>query len=173
MEQGLWLKVLQVSSGGVRGAWQRHGLLTKHERLLRLEKVTAERKIELSDEQIRLFERFSPEFRERHIEAPHTDSLVAVDTFFVGTLKGVGKIYLQSTIDCHSRHAWARLYTSKLPITAVHIMNNDVLPTFEAAGAKIEVVLSDIGRCRPLSFLDNRSDRRPAPVWQRRLRSGS
>ena len=35
---------------------------------------------------------------------------VAVDTFFVGTLKGVGKIYLQTAIDCHSRYACARLY---------------------------------------------------------------
>ena len=135
-----------MSSGGVRGVWQRHGLLTKHERLLRLEQATAERKLELTDEQVRLLERFSPEFRERHIEAPHTGALVAVDTFFVGTLKGVGKVYLQTAIDCHSRYAWARLYPSKLPITAVHLMNSDVLPTFEDAGAKIEVVLSDNGR---------------------------
>jgi transposase InsO family protein len=146
VEQELRLKGIQVSSGGVRGVWQRHDLLTKHERLLRLEKATAERKIELTEEQIRLLERFSPEFRERHIEAPHTGSLVAVDTFFVGTLKGVGKLYLQTAIDCHSRFAWARLYSSKLPVTAVHLMNNDVLPTFEAQGAKIEVVLSDNGR---------------------------
>jgi transposase InsO family protein len=146
VEQELRLKGLQVSSGGVRGVWQRHGLLTKHERLLRLEKETAERQLTLTDEQMRLLERFSPEFRERHIEAPHTGSLVAVDTFFVGTLKGVGKLYLQTSIDCHSRHAWARLYPSKLPVTAVHLMNGDVIPTFEEHGAKIEVVLSDNGR---------------------------
>jgi len=146
VEQELRLRGLQVSSGGVRGVWQRHGLLTKHDRLLRLEKATAERRVELSDEQIRLLERFSPEFRERHIEAPHTGALVAVDTFLVGTLKGVGKVYMQSAIDCHSRHAWARLYTSKLPITAVHLMDSEVLPAFEAAGARIETVLSDNGR---------------------------
>jgi transposase InsO family protein len=146
VEQELRLKGLQVSSGGVRGVWQRHNLLTKHERLLRLEKATAERKIELKDEQVRLLERFSPEFRERHIEAPHTGSLVAVDTFFVGALKGVGKVYLQTAIDCHSRYAWARLYPSKLPVTAVHLMNGDVIPTFEAHAAKIDVVLSDNGR---------------------------
>jgi transposase InsO family protein len=146
VEQELRLRGLQVSSGGVRGVWQRHDLLTKHERLLRLEKATAERRIELTEEQMRLLERFSPEFRERHIEAPHTGSLVAVDTFFVGTLKGVGKLYLQTAIDCHSRYAWARLYPSKLPVTAVHLMNGDVIPTFEAHGAKIEVVLSDNGR---------------------------
>lgn len=146
VEQELRLKGLQVSAGGLRGVWQRHNLLTKHDRLLRLEKQTAERKIELSEEQIRLLERFSPEFRERHIEAPHTGSLVAVDTFFVGTLKGIGKIYLQTAIDCHSRYAWARLYPSKLPVTAVHTMNHDVLTTFEAHKARIEVVLSDNGR---------------------------
>lgn len=146
VEQELRLKGIQVSAGGIRGVWQRNGLLTKHERLLRLEQATAERKIELTEEQTRLLERFSPEFRERHIEAPHTGSLVAVDTFFVGTLKGVGKLYLQTAIDCHSRFAWARLYPSKLPVTAVHVMNNDVIPTFEAQDAKIDTVLSDNGR---------------------------
>jgi transposase InsO family protein len=146
VEQELRLKGVQVSSGGVRGVWQRHNLLTKHERLLRLEKATAERKIELKEEQVRLLERFSPEFRERHIEAPHTGSLVAVDTFFVGALKGVGKVYLQTAIDCHSRYAWARLYPSKLPVTAVHTLNHDVIPTFEDHDAKIEAVLSDNGR---------------------------
>lgn len=141
--QELMLKGVQVSSGGVRGVWSRHGLLTKQERLLRLEQATAQRKITLTDEQIRLLERFSPEFRERHIEARHTGDLVAVDTFpwvrpwagprtcFVGTLKGVGKVYLQSAIDCHSRYAWGRLYPNKMPVTAVHLLNTDVLPTFE------------------------------------------
>jgi transposase InsO family protein len=146
VEHELRLKGVQVSSGGVRGVWQRHDLLTKHERLLRLEKATGERKLELTDQQIRLLERFSPEFRERHIEAPHTGALVAVDTFFVGTLKGVGKVYLQTAIDCHSRYAWAELHTSKLPVTAVSNLNNNVLPTFEEADAKIDVVLSDNGR---------------------------
>lgn len=146
VEQELRLRGRQVSAGGIRGVWQRHGLLTKHERLLRLERATAKRKIELTEEQTRLLERFSPEFRERHIEAPHTGSLLAVDTFFVGSLKGVGKIYLQTAIDCHSRYAWARLYPSKLPVTAVHLMNTDVIPTFEKHGARIDTVLSDNGR---------------------------
>lgn len=146
VSQELMLRGIQVSAGGVRGVWSRHGLLTKHERLLRLEKASAERKLSLSPEQIQLLERFSPEFRERHIEAPHTGALVAVDTFFVGVLKGVGKVYLQTAIDCHSRYAWARLYTNKLPVTAVHLLNGDVLPTFEEHDARIDAVLSDNGR---------------------------
>jgi hypothetical protein len=162
--------------------WQRHGLLTKHDRLLRLEKATAERQISLTDEQVRLLERFSPEFRERHIEAPHTGALVAVDTFFVGVLKGVGKVYLQTAIDCASRYAWARLYPNKLPVTAVQLLNNDVLPTFEQQGAKVEAVLSDNGRefCgredqHPYElFLQSRRHRaqahprQPAPVQRHR-----
>lgn len=146
IEQELRLKGVQVSSGGVRGVWQRHNLLTKQERLLRLEKSTAERQIDLSQKQVAALERFSPEFRERYIEAPHTGALVAIDTFFVGVLKGVGKIYLQSAIDCHSRYAFARLYPNKLPVTAVHLMNNDMLPFFEEKKAQLDVVLTDNGR---------------------------
>lgn len=123
-----------------------HDLLTKHERLLRLERATAERPIELTPEQARLLERFSPGFRERHTEAPHTDAPVTVDTFFVGALKGGGKVYLQTVIDCHSRYAWAKLFTEKLPVMAMQTPNNEVLPTFEAQGAVIDAVLSDNGR---------------------------
>ena len=91
-------------------------------------------------------ERFSPEFRERHIKSDFTGDLVAVDTFFVGHLKGVGKIYLQSAIDCYSRYAWGRLYNSKMPVTAVHALNESVLPTFDEHRASIKTVLSDNGR---------------------------
>jgi transposase InsO family protein len=146
VSQQLKLEDHNVSSGGVRGVWLRHNLATRHERLLRLEKHQKEQKIELTDEQIRLLEKFDPEFRERHIDAPYTGYLVAIDTFLVGTLKGVGKVYMQTVIDCHSRHAWARLYTSKIPISAVHVMNNDVLPFFEKHKVKIEHVLTDNGR---------------------------
>lgn len=142
----LRLRGVLVSSGGVRGVWGRHQLSTKHERLLKLETTARERSLELSPEQIRLLERYSPEFRERHIEVRRTGELVAVDTFFVGTLKGVGKVYLQTALDCFSRFAFARLHTSKLPVTAVETLNNHVLPFFEEHGARIETLLSDNGR---------------------------
>jgi transposase InsO family protein len=146
VSQQLILQGIQVSSGGVRGVWSRHNLSTSHERLLRLEHSVREQSFEISPEQAKLLERFSPEFRERHIETKHTGSLVAVDTFLVGTLKGVGRIYMQSVIDCYSRYAWGRLYTSKLPVTAVHVLNSDVLPFFEEHNASIITVLSDNGR---------------------------
>jgi len=46
----------------------------------------------------------------------YTGDLVSVDTFFVGTLKGVGKVYLQSVLDCHSQFAWGRLYTPSMSL---------------------------------------------------------
>lgn len=143
--QNLALRGITISSKGVRGVWARHGLSTKHERLLRLEREVRQRKLELTEDQIRLLERFDPELRERHIETTHTGHLVAVDTFFVGTLKGVGRVYLQSVLDCYSRYAWGRLYTNKMPVTAVHVLNEDVLPFFEQHETKIETILSDNG----------------------------
>jgi hypothetical protein len=65
--------------------------LTKQDRLQRLECATAERELSMTDKQVRLLERFSSEFCERHIEAPHTGAPVAVDIFFAAVLKGVGK----------------------------------------------------------------------------------
>jgi transposase InsO family protein len=146
VSQQLALKETNVSSTGVRGVWIRHNLETRYQRLMRLEEKLQDKKFELTENQIRLLEKFNPEFRERHIETKYTGYLVAIDTFMVGTLKGIGRIYMQTVIDCHSRHAWGRLYTNKLPLTAVQILNNDVLPFFEKHKVKVKNVLSDNGR---------------------------
>ena len=98
-------------------------------RLLRLKETVRKRKIKLTDKQIAALERCDPEFRERQIEVHATGEFVAVDTFFAGTLKGVGTVYVQTMPDCFSRYVWARLYTSKMPVTAVQILNNHVLPS--------------------------------------------
>jgi len=144
--QHLNLEGVTVSSGGVRGVWSRHKLLSKHDRLLRFEEHVRKRKLKLTDAQIRMLERFSPEFRERHIETRWTGDLVAVDTFFVGTLKGIGKIYLQTVIDTFSRYAWGMLHTSKIPLTAVQTLNNHVLPFFDQHKSRVDTILSDNGR---------------------------
>lgn len=126
---------------------------------MRLEKASADRVVQLNEEQVAALERFSPEFRERHIEAPFSGELVAVDTFFVGHLKAIGKVYLQTAIDCCSRLAWGRLYTSKLPLTAVHLLNTDVVPFFDEHGVPIKTVLSD----NVLSYQSRGSDQAAAP----------
>ena len=142
----LMLRGFQVGSGGVRGVWIRKDLQTRHHRLLRLEETVRKRKIKLTKEQIQALDRFDPEYRERHIEVHATGELVAADTFFAGTLRGVGKVYIQTVLDCFSCYVWARLYTSKMLVTAVQILNNHALPLFEEHTVKIQTILSDNDR---------------------------
>jgi len=146
VSQQLILKDIHIGVGAIRGIWIRHNLLLKHQRLLRLEQHYKNNNIELTENHIKLLEKFDPEFRERHIKADFTGYLVAMDTFMVGNLKGIGKIYLQTVVDCHSRFAFGHLYTSKVPVTAVHVLNDKVLPFFEGYNCSIITILSDNGR---------------------------
>jgi len=146
VNQQLILRGIHIGVGAIRGIWIRHNLLLKHQRLLRLEQHYKNNNIELTENHIKLLEKFDPEFRERHIRADFTGYLVAMDTFMVGNLKGIGKIYLQTVVDCHSRFAFGHLYTSKVPVTAVHVLNDKVLPFFEENNCRIMRILTDNGR---------------------------
>jgi transposase InsO family protein len=146
VSQQLILRSIHIGVGAIRGIWQRHDILLKHQRLLRLEQHYKEHCIPLTEEHIILLEKFDPEFRERHIQADFTGQLVSLDTFMVGNLKGIGKIYLQTVVDCHSRYAFGHLYTSKVPVTAVHVLNEKVLPFFEEYECPIITILTDNGR---------------------------
>jgi transposase InsO family protein len=146
VSQQLLLRNIHAGQGAIKGVWQRYNLLTKHQRLLRLEQHHKDTNIELTEAHIALLEKFDPEFRERHIKADFSGELVAIDTFMVGNLKGIGKIYLQTVVDCHSRFAWGHLYTSKVPVSAVHVLNDKVLPFFEEQHCAVITVLSDNGR---------------------------
>jgi transposase InsO family protein len=76
-----------------------NGLGTRYDRWLALEKRHAERAIELTAEQIAFIEKHNPCFRERHVESTRPGQLLNQDTFFVGSLKGVGKLYLHAVVD--------------------------------------------------------------------------
>ena len=78
----------------MRGVWLRHDLETRHKRLLRLETTCEGSTFVLSQEQIELLERHSVDFRCRHFEASRPGQLLNQDTFYWGTLKGVGKVYV-------------------------------------------------------------------------------
>ena len=69
----------------------------------------------------------------------------AQDTFYVGTLKGVGPIYQQTFIDTYSKVAFAKLYDRKTPIVAADLLNDRVLPFFEAHQVRLSRVLTDRG----------------------------
>lgn len=142
----LRLKGHQVSPGGVRNVWLRHELETRHRRLLRLEAAAQDQTLVLSPEQVLLLERHSVDFRCRHIESSRPGELLNQDTFYWGSLKGVGKVYVQVVVDVFCSLAFAKVYTSKMPITACDLLYDRVLPFYEALGVEVGAVLTDNGR---------------------------
>lgn len=143
----LRLKGVQVGPGGVRGVWQRYSLETRYKRLMRLEQASREdTTFILSERHIALRERHSVDFRLRHVEASKPGELLNQDTFYWGTLKGVGKVYVQVVVDVFCSLAFAKVYTSKMPITAADLLYDRVLPFYEALGVPVDAVLTDNGR---------------------------
>lgn len=135
-----------VSSSGVRGVWLRHNIETRTKRLLRLEQAASETTFVLSEEQIRLLERHSVDFRCRHVEASRPGELLNQDTFYWGTLKGVGKVYIQVVVDVFCSIAFAKVYNSKMPITSADLLYDRVLPFYDALGISVGAILTDNGR---------------------------
>jgi transposase InsO family protein len=86
--------------------------------------------------------------RESHpdeIDTAHPGYLISQDTFYVGYLKGVGRIYQQTVIDTYSSVAFGKVYTAKIPVTAADLLNDRVLPFFEDQGIPVLRVLTDRG----------------------------
>jgi transposase InsO family protein len=136
-----------VSGGGVRSIWLRHGLETFKKRLNRLEEKAAQEGIVYTEAQLVALEMAKRE-RESHpdeIETAHPGYLISQDTFYVGYLKGVGRIYQQTVIDTYSSVAFAKIYTAKVPVTAADILNDRVLPFFESHDIPVLRVLTDRG----------------------------
>jgi transposase InsO family protein len=142
----LRLEGISVSPSTVRNLWLKEGLETRYKRVLRLEEETHGKDIELTAEQIRLLEKANPCFRERRVESSYPGYLLSQDTFYVGVIKGVGRIYLQAVVDTYGSYAFGKLYTSKLPETAVDVLYDRVMPFYESHGLRVEHILTDNGR---------------------------
>lgn len=135
-----------ISPGGVRSVWLRHGLEIKSKRLKRLEDWAAENTGLLTESQVQAMENAKEE-REAHgeVETHHPGYLVAQDTYYVGTIKGVGRIYQQTGIDTFSNVGFAKLYSEKTSLTAADFMNDKMLPFFDEQNIPILRVLTDRG----------------------------
>ena len=135
-----------VSPSGVRSVWLRHQLASFKDRLKALETRVASEGIILTEAQVAALEKKKHDDEAcGEIETAHPGYLGSQDTFYVGTLKGVGRIYQQTFVDTYSKVAFAKLYTTKTPITSADILNDKVLPFFEYQQLPMLRILTDRG----------------------------
>ena len=135
-----------ISPSGVRCVWLRNNLACFKDRLKALEEKSAKENFILTESQVQALERKKhDDVVAGEIETAHPGYLGSQDTYYAGNLKGVGRIYQQTFIDTYAKVAYAKLYTTKTPITSADLLNDRVLPFYEQHQLPLLRILTDRG----------------------------
>lgn len=135
---------LSISHFTVQEIFKRTGRSNRLARLLELE-IKALEGTELTQAQLRLVEKLNPCFRERHVESSRPGELVSFDSFFVGTFKGIGKVYLLTAVDTFGSYGFGMLATERTSQRAAELLYGQVVPFYEAHGLVLGAALTDNG----------------------------
>lgn len=169
----LAMRGIRVARSTVYRALRRHGLGTRRERLGLLERHSAQHAGLLTERTRRAIQRARPAASQRHVEAKVPGELVCLDCFYIGKLKGVGRVWQITACDAASSYGLARVFVGDpRAAVAARFLCECVAPHFRKADFPVQRVLTDRGSefkgtfdeaCRTLHIRHTRTQ--PHHAW--------
>jgi transposase InsO family protein len=141
----LGMRGIRVAPSTVYRCLRRQGLGTRQQRFGLLERHSASRAGLLTERTRRALEKARPTPSRRHVHARIPGQLVCFDCFFIGRLKGVGKVWQITACDAASSYGLAMLFLGDPRAAVAAEFLDRVVAHFAETGWSVRRVLTDRG----------------------------